>query len=102
MNFARAACVAFARAENITEELRLNGTIDAPLKAAAPFLFFIAAITACRALERDVAELSGTLGLMPACFAVGTAFNVLNARTIRAKHIDDESATRQAGLRSQK
>jgi predicted DNA-binding antitoxin AbrB/MazE fold protein len=76
------------RAANIIEELRMNRTIETVFNFISPAIFFIAAIVACEALEKALMKLSGALGLMFVCYALGTVFSVLKARTLRAKHLD--------------
>jgi hypothetical protein len=76
------------RAANLIEELNLNKTIETVLNFISPAIFFIAAIVACEALEKALMKLSSALGVMFACYVVGTVFSVLNVRLVRAKHLN--------------
>jgi hypothetical protein len=78
------------RAANLIEELKMNRTVETVFNFISPAIFFIAAIIACEALEKALMKLSSALGLMLACYVLGTIFSILNARTLRAKHLDKD------------
>lgn len=72
-----------ARAENVLKGIRTAQTV---INAILPILIFAAVIVACKALEAQLVELSGCMGLITVSYIVGTVFGVLAAREVKSKH----------------
>lgn len=74
------------RIANLVAELKRERTIEVILDAAVPLLVLAALLIGSKGLERSALMLSGAIGFALASYAVGTAFGVLAARQVWAKH----------------
>lgn len=54
-------------------------------------MIIAAIIIACKALEAQLVQLSGCMGLITISYVIGTAFGILAAREVKSKHVDTEA-----------
>lgn len=77
------------RAENALKTIR---TAQGIINAILPILVFAAVIIACKALEAQLVELSGCMGLITISYMIGTLFGILAAREVKSKNINKDKA----------
>ena len=75
-----------AKLENLERELRHAQTIECVLNAILPFVLFLGAILACKAMEAGVIRLGNVMAMITASYVVGVVFDVLAAREVVSKN----------------